>query len=227
MKISYRWQFAISAPVLRINGPGCCASGSPIGWKRVYTVHKRIFNAFHRLRSRSLRRVERKPWTNHVSWEIFWFYIGGTTFLRFARTKGNEMKKRNDRRFVGKQDFPSALWFNPLALSFFFIRNMSSRDDYRVRINMKDIKILRTISIKQALFNVKRWNAISDCYRSFFRDFTCNRLLLSKSLLLFPGDAWRVITLRSGLTFLQNFDVFVNYEKFVIFIAFFIKELLL
>lgn len=119
MKISYRWQFAISAPLLRINGPSCCASGSPIGWKRVYTVHKRIFNAFHRLRSRSLRRVERKPWTNHVSWEIFWFYMGGTTFLRFARTKGNEMKKRNDRRFVGKQDFPSALWFNPLALSFF------------------------------------------------------------------------------------------------------------
>lgn len=61
----------------------------------------------------------------------------------------------------------------------------------------------------------------------FFRDFTCNKLLLSKSLLLFPGDAWRVITLRSELTFLQNFDVFVNYEKFVIFIAFFIKELLL
>lgn len=119
MKISYRWQFAISTPVLRINGPGWCASGSPIGWKRVYTVHKRIFNAFHRLRSRSLRRVEQKPWTNHVSWEIFWFYMGGATFLRFARTKGNEMKKRNDRRFVGKQDFPSALWFNPLALSFF------------------------------------------------------------------------------------------------------------
>lgn len=171
MKISYRWQFAISAPVLRINGPSCCASGSPIGWKRVYTVHKRIFNAFQRIRSRSLRRVERKPWTNHVSWEIFWFYMGGTTFLRFARTKGNEMKKRNDRRFVGKQDFPSALWFNPLALSFFFIRNMSSRNDYRARINMKDIKILHTISIKQTLFNVKRWNAISDCYRSFFSRF--------------------------------------------------------